>query len=163
MSDAYICPDKSLAQSLTLSSTSSASSLFDLPDQTSHSDDLHSVPSDAQPSSSANSEADVNMSVSTEQARCIDTALHCEEESALHLMTSPQNSDLSALSHLDAAFLTTPWTSHWKQQLTQPAVHISAPKCPCLAEVPTEAIYETVNVACLGELDSPSCTSATHC
>lgn len=91
------------------------------------------------------------MSVSSEHVRCMETALHCEEESALQFMTSPQNSDLSALSHLDPAFLTSPWSNHWKQQLTQPAVNIAAPQSPCLAEVPTEAVHETVNVAYLGK------------
>lgn len=147
MSDAHSCYDKSLSQSLTRSSRSSASSCFDLHDQTSqHTADLCGSTSAAQPgtsSRSCNFEAD--MGKLPDDIKHIEHALHCEEE---HFMSSPQNSDASAFSYVDAAFLSSPWS--WSQQLVQPTAQVTAPTSPCLAEVPTEAIHETVNVACLG-------------
>lgn len=152
MSDTFNCCGLHQSQSADWSSVST-SSWVDLGDHCNQqSPDLSSSQLDRlQLSSSFSSSCDTNMSVSPDQLKAKQCPLHCAEDDVNNFTASPQNSDVSALSYQNPAYFAQAMANNSKQELTPPAVKVELATVPCLAEVPTEAITETTNVACYGK------------
>ena len=130
----------------------------DLADQLSQSD-ISPKDCSSQPGSSVSALSDMLISSPAEVQ--LESDLQCEERH--HFLSSPQDSNTSALSYHDPSFISPMPIPASRCPITPP--QLPSPRLqdsqPSPSEVPTEALWDTESVACHGELHR--CTGHSSC